>query len=132
MIDQTETSELTNSFIYSHSRELLSIIAVFMACVCILHFESLYNFVILAGAIGATVYLSWIVGYRSGVEIGVSSALESLIALGYIATEAEDDDTIVKKADDLMYFNKCRDCEDGMVYNPSATKGHENGKIKEI
>ena len=33
---------------------------------------------------------------------------------------------------DLVYFDKCQKCEDGMILNPSATKGHKyNGEEEE-
>ena len=131
MKDQMEASELTSSFIYSHSRELLFIISAFLLVVCVIHFMSLYNFVVMVAAIGAAAYLAWVTGYSTGVEVGVASTLESLIELGYLETEAGESGTIVKKEEDLVYFNKCQNCEDGMKLNPSATKGHKNGEIKE-
>ena len=131
MKDQTEENVLTNSFIYSHSRELLYIISAFALAVCALHFMSLYNFVIMITAICGVAYLAWVTGYTTGVEVGVASTLESLIELGYLETEAGESGTIVKREEDLVYFNKCQNCEDGMKLNPSATKGHKNGEVKE-
>ena len=131
MKDQMETSVLTSSFIYSHSRELLYIISAFALAVCALHFMSLYNFVIMIAAICGVAYLAWVTGYTTGVEVGVASTLESLIEMGYLETEAGENDTIVKKAEDLVYFDKCQNCEGGLNLNLSATKGHKNGEIKE-
>ena len=132
MKDQMEASELTSSFIYSHSRELLFIISAFLLVVCVIHFMSLYNFVVMVAAIGAAAYLMWMVGHKTGIEDGVESTLESLIELGLFETEIRDDDTVVKRVDDLVYFDKCQKCEGGMVINPSATKGHKyNGKKEE-
>ena len=131
MKDQTEENVLTNSFIYSHSRELLYIISAFVLAVCVIHFMSLYNFVVMVAGIGAAAYLEWVTGYSNGVEVGVESTLESLIELGYLEAEAGESGTIVKRAEDLVYFDKCQNCEDGMILNPSATKGHKNGEVKE-
>ena len=131
MKDQMEASELTSSFIYSHSRELLFIISAFLLVVCVIHFMTLYNFVVMVAAIGAAAYLAWVTGYSTGVEVGVASTLESLIELGYLEAEAGENDTIVKKAEDLVYFDKCQNCEGGLNLNLSATKGHKNGEIKE-
>ena len=82
MKDQTEENVLTNSFIYSHSRELLYIISAFALAVCALHIMSLYNFVIMITAICGVAYLAWVTGYTTGVEVGVAATLESLIELG--------------------------------------------------
>ena len=132
MKDQMELNALTSSFIYSHSKNLLIIVSAFLAVVCVMHFVSLYNFVAMVGAIGVTTHLMWMVGHRTGIEDGVESTLESLIGLGFFETEIRDDDTIVKRVDDLVYFDKCQKCEGGMVINPSATKGHKyNGKKEE-
>ena len=132
MKDQMELKVLTSSFIYSHSKKLLIIVSAFLAVVCATHFVSLYNFVIMVGTIGVTTHLMWMVGHRNGVEEGVEATMESLVEMGLFETEIRDDDTVVKRVDDLVYFDKCQKCEGGMVLNPSATKGHKyNGKKEE-
>ena len=132
MKDQMETNVLMSSFIYSHSKKLLIIVSAFLAVVCAMHFVSLYNFVAMVGAIGVTTHLMWMVGHQTGIEDGVASTMESLVELGFFETEITDDDTVVKRVDDLVYFDKCQKCEGGMVLNPSATKGHKyNGKKEE-
>ena len=133
MKDQMVMKVLTSSFIYSHSKELLIVVSVlFLAIVYAMYFVSLYNFVAMVGAIGIIAHLACNWGHKAGVEDGVESTLESLIASGLFETEVRDDDTIVKRVDDLVYFDECQKCEGGMVLNPSATKGHKyNGKKEE-
>ena len=132
MKDQMVMKVLTSSFIYSHSKKLLIIVSAFLAVVCAMHFVSLYNFAAMVGAIGIIAHLACNWGHKAGVEDGVESTLERLIASGLVETEVMDDDTIVKRVDDLVYFDECQKCEGGMVLNPSATKGHKyNGKKEE-
>ena len=132
MKDQMELSELTNSFIYSHRRELFIIAAVFLVSVCTLHFVSFYNFVVMIAAIVATAYFAWVMGHMNGINLGIQATLDTLIELKLFETEISDEGTMVKKVEDLVYFDKCQKCEDGMILNPSATKGQKyNGEEEE-
>ena len=97
MKDQMVMKVLTSSFIYSHSKELLVVVSVlFLAIVYAMYFVSLYNFAAMVGAIGIIAHLACNWGHKAGVEDGVESTLESLIASGLFETEVRDDDTIVK------------------------------------
>ena len=102
MKDQMELSELTNSFIYSHRRELFIIAAVFLVSVCTLHFVSFYNFVVMIAAIVATAYFAWVMGHMNGINLGIQATLDTLIELKFFETEMTDEGTVVKKVEDLV------------------------------
>ena len=74
-------------------------------------------------------FLATISQFKQNFVVGLPKLwLEWLTILGIILLVL----VMISQGKDLVYFDKCQNCEDGMVLNPSATKGHKyNGEEEE-
>ena len=125
MKDQVRAKVLTNSFIYSHSLKLIVGFCFMLPILGAYYFESAISFAIMIGSMTVVSYISWVTGRGQGFEDATELVLDSLVELGFLDKSVENDESVIIKVDDLVYFDKCTKCDcGGLVHNPSATKGH--------
>ena len=128
MNDQLRLKVSMNSFTYSHSLELLVLCSIFLSFVFVSTFHNIpfFNMILVVGSVVSIGYFSWISDYQAGASDAASSTLEFLIDEKILQPEAAEDDVLLKSNPDVVYFDKCNQCGEGWVGNPSATKRHNH------
>ena len=71
--------------------------------------------------VGMSVIIS-LNSWRTGNEVGINYTMETLIENGLLLTEVVDNQVTVKPASNVVAYEKCTKCDEGVVYSPSITK----------
>ena len=87
--------------------------------------------IIILGLVSVVCFFSWVVGHARGVSSGVEGTLSYLTEENFLQREILDDDTIIHYEPNLVYYDKCQNCDCGMVFNPAVTKGHKSNGDKD-
>ena len=123
MKDFLETRDAI-SFVDNYSVVLLIFFVLFLTAVCFIHYMSFFNFVVMVGSI---ITVCWLVGkcaYAMGKDTGINYTMETLVDHGIIQAEATEDDVELKVEPNVVYYDRCNNCGEGWIANPSATKRH--------
>ena len=62
--------------------------------------------------------------YQKGALDGADAAIEFLICEKILQPEIFEENTMLRSCSDVAYFDKCDNCGEGWIGNPSATKRH--------
>ena len=124
MKDLVHEKTSMSSFISSNASVLLAMLSGFLFFVCLVHYMSMFNLVMLIGSISTVCYLIGVLSYQNGRDAGIHYTMETLIEQNLLVAEALDDDVTLRVEPDVVYYDRCNKCSDGVVYNPSATKAH--------
>ena len=126
MKDQVKESLLTNSFISSNGMGFLVCSVIFLGFIYSLHFVPSLSYWGLLGAIAVVSCLSWVCGRMDGEIRGVEATMLYLISEKIVQKEVVDGLVEVYPERELVYFDSCQNCEKGLLYNPSVSKGHRS------
>ena len=124
MKDFTETRDAT-SFVDDYNVILLVFFVLFLTVVCFVHYMSFFNLAVMVGSIIVVCYLVGNRAYAMGKDTGINYTMETLIEHGFIQAEATEDDVELKVEPNVVYYDRCNNCGEGWIANPSATKRHK-------
>ena len=99
---------------------------IFLGFIYSLHFVPSLSYWGLLGAIAVVSCLSWVCGRMDGEIRGVEATMLYLISEKIVQKEVVDGLVEVYPERELVYFDSCQNCEKGLLYNPSVSKGHRS------